>query len=523
MDWQEILILVIYSVLLVGIIVIIIFRDKIFEVIEKPKKVQQPSPRVQKILQKYFKEKEAQQKELEKLEIIEAMKLTLLDEIETKSTEMTEKAEATIKTLNPEELMIEQGGKMFMQFSIGLENAFPRDEKERMKDIGDLMDAIKVLESLDKDHYEIDVKDDTGKGMFWDQITSKLFRAMRNEEFAKEKIFVFDKLVTLGMKTLKNTTRKDLQDALNFMKEASYIKDYMIINPELTIISRIEDIPEFTKSETVVLALAYEEHPLSYSFLLDQTKWSEYYADTVIDGLIQKELAEKQDDRITLVGFESEEEKSERKLLEQQLEEQLIEKARQRKEQQARLEKELQNKAESETDLEEKMDEFDVDEQEFDTIMGNEFIDEDLEPELNDDAIIEGVMTIFENYEHINGGLMDVRLIRHYLSELYPEITVDQILNVLDSLKTMGLLRVILEYPTATILLFKEIELDEDMKILLGSIVENGWMDKNEIGNALTWDEERTLNVMKRLQDAEVLRLDEKKRVIIPGLFIDLN
>ncbi len=256
MDGTEILILVIYTLLLAGIIVIIIFRDKIFEIIEKPRKVSEPSPRVQMILQKYFKEKEVQDKELEKFEIIEAMKVSMLDEIETKSNEMTEKAEATMKTLAPEEHIIEQGGKMFTQFSIGLETAFPRDEKERVKDMGDLMDAIKVLESLDKDHYEQDEKDDTGRGMYFDQITSKLYRAMRKEEFTQEKIFVFDKLVTLGLKTLKNTTRKDLHDALNFMKEAYYIKDFVIINPELTIISRKVEIPSFTKSETVILAFS---------------------------------------------------------------------------------------------------------------------------------------------------------------------------------------------------------------------------------------------------------------------------
>jgi hypothetical protein len=522
MDWTEILILVIYSLLLAGIIVIIIFRDKIFAQIEKPRKGKQPSERVQKILQKYFKEKEVQQKELEKFEIIEAMKETVLEEIESKSAEMTEKAEATIKTLEPEEHLIEQGGKMFMQFSIDLESAFPRDEKERVKDMGDLMDAIKVLESLDKDHYAQDEKDDTGRGMYFDQITSKLNRAMRKpESFTSENIFVFDKLVTLGLKTLKNTTRKDMHDALNFMKEAYYIKEYLNINPELTLIIKKGEIPSFSKSETVVLALAYEEHPLSFSFLLDQTKWSETYADSVINELINKGIAKKEQDYITLAGFETTQEKAERIVLEQELEEKLKEKARQRKEQQERLERELRGSIpEQEPRPKANSEKFDVSKEEFDTIMGTEFIGDDLDEELNNEAIIEGIMTIFENYEYINGGLMDVRLIQKYLSELYSDVTVDQIVGIVDSLQEMGLVREILEFPDVTILIFKEMTLDEDMKNLLGSILQNGWMDKTEIGEKLLWDEEKTLNVMKRLQDVEVLRLDEKNRVVIPGLFI---
>ena len=525
MDGTEILILAIYTLLLTGIIVIIIFRDKIFEIIEKPRKVREPSPRVQKILQKYFKEKEVQEKELEKFEIIEAMKETMLDEIETKSTEMTEKAEATIKTLAPEETIIEQGGKMFTQFSIGLDTAFPRDDKEREKDMGDLMDAIKVLESLDKDHYEQDEKDDTGRGMYFDQITSKLYRAMRKEEFTQEKIFVFDKLVTLGLKTLKNTTRKDLHDALNFMKEAYYIKDYIEINPELTIISRKGEVPSFSTSETVVLALACEEHPLSFSYLLEQSKWSETYANSVIDGLIEKEIAQRHEDLISLVGFETLNEKAERHALEEELDKQLKEKARQRKEQQEKLEQELrgmsESKPEPEPEIEEEPKEFEVKEEDFEKIIGSEFVGDDVDEEIHDEAIIEGIITIFENYEHMNGGLMDVRLIRKLLSELYPDITVEQILNTVKSLMEMGLVRDVLEFSELKVLLFKEMVIDEEMKILLGSILVNGWMDKTEIGEKLSWDEEQTLNVMKRLQDIEVLRLDEKNRVVIPGLLIE--
>ncbi len=177
--------------------------------------------------------------------------------------------------------------------------------------------------------------------------------------------------------------------------------------------------------------------------------------------------------------------------------------------------------SEPEPVIEEEPQEFEVNEEDFDNIIGSEFVGDDIDEEIHDEAIIEGIVTIFENYEHMNGGLMDVRLIRNYLSELYPDITVEQILNTLDAIIEMGLVRTIFEFPQTTVLLFKDMVLDEEMKLLLGSILKFGRMNKTEMGEKLSWDEELTLNVMKRLQDIEVLRLDEKNRVVIPGLFVE--
>jgi hypothetical protein len=307
------------------------------------------------------------------------------------------------------------------------------------------------------------------------------------------------------------------------MKEAYYIKDYVVINPELTIVSRKGEIPPFSKSETVVLALACDEHPLSYSLLLEQTKWSETYADSVIDGLIEKQIAQKDNNQIILVGFETLNEKAERHALEEELEKKLQEKARLRKEQQEKLELELRGMSEpnAEPAEEEEPKEFEVNEEDFDKIIGSEFVGDRMDEEIHDEAIIEGIITIFENYEHMNGGLMDVRLIRNLLAELYPDVTIEQILKTVESLGEMGLVREALGFSETTVLLFKEMVIDEEMKLLLGSILKNGWMNKTEIGEKLSWDEEQTLNVMKRLQDIEVLRLDEKNRVVIPGLVVE--
>ncbi len=70
---------------------------------------------------------------------------------------------------------------------------------------------------------------------------------------------------------------------------------------------------------------------------MEQSKWSDTYANSVIDGLIEKEIAQRQNDQISLIGFETLTEKAERHALEEQLDEKLKEKARQRKEQQEKL------------------------------------------------------------------------------------------------------------------------------------------------------------------------------------------
>ena len=85
-----------------------------------------------------------------------------------------------------------------------------------------------------------------------------------------------------------------------------------------------------------------------------------------------------------------------------------------------------------------------VTEEDFANISGSDFVGDDSDEELSNEAIIDGIMTIFENYEHINGGLMDVRLIQRLLSELYPDVTIEQILATIDSQMEMGLIQQVL-------------------------------------------------------------------------------
>jgi hypothetical protein len=160
-------------------------------------------------------------------------------------------------------------------------------------------------------------------------------------------------------------------------------------------------------------------------------------------------------------------------------------------------------------------------EDDFENIIGSEFVGDNIDEALSEEAIVDGILSIYERYEHINGGLMDIRLIQALLKDLYPDITIIEIINSIETLKSMGLVTKDFTLGSVTILLFKDIQLDNDMLALLKEISMNGYETKEEVADSLDWDEEKTLNVMKQLQDIEVLRLDEKARIIIPGLFIE--
>ncbi|MHA1729537.1 MAG: hypothetical protein ACTSWY_12500 [Promethearchaeota archaeon] len=168
-------------------------------------------------------------------------------------------------------------------------------------------------------------------------------------------------------------------------------------------------------------------------------------------------------------------------------------------------------------------DKFDISDVDFSDI-GTEFVEDgDSDEELNEEAIIDGIMTIFEKYEIVNGGLMDIKLIHQFLKELYTDISIDELIGPIKSLKQMGLVRKEISLGSLTILLFKDIELNDDMlEIIKVTSIKGQWMTKDELSDALgsKWNEERTLNGMKNLQDIGVLRLDIENKVEIPGLYI---
>lgn len=569
---------------------------------------------------------------------LDSVKREFQREIIQKSAKMTQTAQKSFNDLSAEQQNIESGGKMFSQYSIDFRSALPRNETEFKKDMTDLLDAVKNLESFDQQNYiseaEIESGIDIGKSMFYDRITSRLYRLMRKEKYNTEPFLSFGKIAYLGLKNLKNISYKDMFDSLNFMKEAGYIQDYIEINPQLTIITQSKEKVKFTNSEKVVLALAYDDD-LTIEKLIENSKWKKNYAEKVVNGLVNKGIAVLSDNNIKINGFETIQEIQERMILEKNLLKGLQEKEKLREEQQKTLEKQfkiqpvkpvkpvepvkpniIEEEIEKEEDFETKKvitksaelkklkiptvkslkpktasgknlrlvkqsvkkipqpakevslvegeitgidddlkkkitehkekeenikkstengsnipgkelsddEKFIIFDEDFEDLIGSEYIGDDLDDEdISEEAIVDAVMSVFEQFEHINGGLMDIRSIHYHIKQLYPDLTLDDLVKSIKKLKEMGLVTKEIKLKSNTILLFKEIKLDKDMLTVLETININGWMTKDELSEFLKWDEEKTLNTMKKLQDIEVLRLDSENKVIIPGLNAEKN
>ncbi|MCP4763731.1 MAG: hypothetical protein GY870_18310, partial [archaeon] len=645
-------IIVIFNIVILVVFIIITMLSRKFLAENQLSSVDlEKEKKTEALIEKYF-ENGTTIEEKRKFQEMDVLKHKIEGEIQKETSKMTKKAKYSVKKMNAETQMIEQGGKAYSMFGVGLKSAMPRNTKEHTKDMTDLMDAVKMLEGFDQDQYkqESSDRDDIARGLFFDRIATKINRVMRKEKLNKVPYIIFDKIVVLGYNNVKNVTRKDIKDSLNFMKDTGYIKGYIEINPQLIIITQTEEELKFSNPEKVVLVFIYEEDdPLTLEKLMEGAKWKKDYALKIINGLVDKGIAIFENNEITIKGFETKEEKQTRKLLEKEIDDRLKEKEKNRLEQQKSLEKEYEDilpespeieeiekltpeeekeikeeeekKRKSEAEiikkaeavknikkpsvkslpqvkslkksskikgnikvvetkiksvpkpskevdlsadelvgvddglkdsiagkkeiLENEVDPFagidpgadldmeslmsninkneksekaentgdpDLDNLNFDDLDFSQYVGDDADEELSEEAIIDGILSIYEKYEHINGGLFDVRMIHINLLELYVDITIEEIEKCIDSLKKMGLVKDVIDLKPVTLWLFKfsSKKLDENTLLLLKEIGVKGYITKKEAMKSLNWDEEKVLNVMKKLQDLEVLRLDDK-------------
>jgi len=277
---QAEIIVIILDIVMIGVFVAVMqLARNYFNRQETQVKEEIKESSLEKILKKNFEESQILEQK-QKFKEMELLRQQIETEIKQKTAVMTQKAEQTMASVEPEEEVIEQGGKIYAQFGIGLENAMPRNKEEQIKDMSDLMDAVKMLEGFDQENYyqDRDKSEDMAKGMFYDKITTKLYAAMKTEKLNKEPLVVFDKLVYLGLKNIKNIGRKELVESLRYMKEAGFIKNYFEVNPQLIFITQTDEKLRFTNPEKVVLVFASEEDVLTLPRLMEAAKWQEDYA-----------------------------------------------------------------------------------------------------------------------------------------------------------------------------------------------------------------------------------------------------
>jgi len=157
----------------------------------------------------------------------------------------------------------------------------------------------------------------------------------------------------------------------------------------------------------------------------------------------------------------------------------------------------------------------------FDDLIGKDLVEESKTSDFDKESIIQAILDIYEKYEHLNGGLMDLSFIHNLLSKLWPKIGLVDIIQVQDELKNLGFLKQTLEFENNTIWIFKDISLNQDMISIIKELTENGAQYKEELKTKLNWSDEKLISIIKELQELQVLNIDSQNKYYLPGIFTE--
>ncbi len=326
--------------------------------------------KVSKTIDRFFlaEEREAQRQKHAQIErYIKEVEASIAQKIKQK--EMRAKKEYAIK--KSETGIIKSAGQEYFALSTGLRSAAPKDENERKRDMGDLMDAMKSLEALDKDALAQNAKDSSitgmGKGMMYDRFIKKLVKIIKDNNYKEKQYIQQDILEFEAIKAISGITHEMFCTSIQMMVKTGDIKGIIEISPQLSLLLFSNITIEFSKPEKVVLTyLAEATSQFTLQDLLTKTQWNVDHANRTIKKLIDKGLIKFHDDVIEAIGFESVQEREIRlnelkkiKLEQKQKEEekrQKLEKMKQEEELrlQMELEKERLRKELEQKELEEK-------------------------------------------------------------------------------------------------------------------------------------------------------------------------
>ncbi|MHA1271892.1 MAG: hypothetical protein ACTSQS_00495 [Promethearchaeota archaeon] len=133
-----------------------------------------------------------------------------------------------------------------------------------------------------------------------------------------------------------------------------------------------------------------------------------------------------------------------------------------------------------------------------------------------EDLVPEKILQYHEKYSLINGGLVQYEKIKEFVEKELGEVPEDLLKGMLSQLKKLQMIQEITKIGKHEFYIFKDLKLGIHEKNFIRVCINKKPLNKEEIMKALHWDEERTLNVMKQLQEKGIIKL-EKDKIIIPG------
>ncbi|MGV9199432.1 MAG: hypothetical protein ACOC4M_11515, partial [Promethearchaeia archaeon] len=138
-----------------------------------------------------------------------------------------------------------------------------------------------------------------------------------------------------------------------------------------------------------------------------------------------------------------------------------------------------------------------------------------------EDLVPEKILEFHEKYTMVNGGFAQYEKIKEYvmdqLEDDFEEISDDLIKTMLVQLKELMMVHGSLEIGDHDVYLFNPLEISEDEKEFIEFNMNKKPMTKKKVINKLDWEEEKVLEIMKELQEKNILRI-EKNKIKIPGI-----
>ncbi|TFF87086.1 MAG: hypothetical protein EU550_04075, partial [Promethearchaeota archaeon] len=297
------LFLIIFLLIVCFVILIVLVRQ-ILLLIQERNLLKQRGKEIEDIGEKYTEEKGKHDAKFKMKQISEIISETE-KEIEARVAKSVEVTKNKIKGTKEEKQIIEKAGQQYQSFFSGLRSAIPETDEERNRDMGDLQNAISVLESLDEDSYKSHKKrGDIGRGMFYDQMSRRIKKILTENNLDTEFRFLPEQHIKyLIFSNLKNIKDEDILPILKIMNDTGLFQDIIEINPAFRLVLLPENKIELENTEKVLLTFAYDLEKLNLDTLLEKTNWKREYALEIINNLVRKNIIIFEDNVIKVASF----------------------------------------------------------------------------------------------------------------------------------------------------------------------------------------------------------------------------
>ncbi|MHA1674749.1 MAG: hypothetical protein ACTSYI_14105 [Promethearchaeota archaeon] len=473
-----------------------------------------------------------------------------------------------------EDLLISEGERLYSEFNEELFDSAPRTISEQQEDLQHLMSTIESLESLDSSHYQAEVEKtvDMGTGLFYDSISQKLSKIIKEHDFKKTPFLQAEKLEAYAFQSVKNITHTDFRETLKIMKEIYVIKEIVQIN-EITTLLNFHKTPLFLDlPEKVVLFFMANNFPTTIAKLLEFTQWKPNYLNQVLEGLQAKDYITRTDDEVSAEGLNTPKEFEELRLQMEEInnkkrkkeeeakllaEEKKIldEKSRLKKkeddalklrERQEKLLKDARNKARKEAEKAREKAEKLTKEEEIERLKKIKSMPKPKiailpkKPEIEEPQPIKSkkkskkkstkksefapsikiIQKILTDFREHTGGMIVTQALEYYSKEAgLDDETLQKLPQIIQEMKKLNIINLEIEHSGVSAYVYTELEISPEMRKMIELFIIHGEMSYAEMEAALGWKITEIEPIIKHFYEEKLIKYNQREKFYFPGLF----